>query len=388
MNKFIKKRVNHIIMKINTIIIGIIIGIFILGYSIGSNSIPFDDTVKSYYSKLTAPNYYEQNSDKILPILYQTNLQSLIHIDNENDITKTRNQIIDYVWKGEGFSKTKMPSKIEQNIQDERYDNIINLEKIDKITVTMEYGVESYAYIFVAKQNNGDIVFYHQGHGGDFVKGKKTIEFFLEKGYSVVAFSMPLLGMNNQPIVNIENIGMIKIKTHEHFRLLDSENFSSIKFFLEPVLVAVNYMEKNYNLNSIFMVGISGGGWTTTIYSAIDDRIEKSFPVGAPLPLFISLNESIMPDYESVLLELYQKVTYLDLYILSSFGENREQIKIINKFDSCCHGGISYQVFEEEINKTMEKLDDGKFTIFLDDSHNGHKISNTALQVILENIKN
>jgi hypothetical protein len=84
-------------MKINTIIIGIIIGIFILGYSIGSNSIPFDDTVKSYYSKLTAPNYYEQNSDKILPILYQTNLQSLIHIDNENDITKTRNQIIEYV---------------------------------------------------------------------------------------------------------------------------------------------------------------------------------------------------------------------------------------------------------------------------------------------------
>ena len=63
-------------------------------------------------------------------------------------------------------------------------------------------------------------------------------------------------------------------------------------------------------------------------------------------------------------------------------------MKIINKFDSCCHGGISYQVFEGEINKTMEKLDNGKFTIFLDDSHNGHKISNTALQVILENIKN
>jgi hypothetical protein len=370
------------------IIIIIIIGIFILGYSIGSNSIPFDDTVKSYYSKLTAPNYYEQNSDKIPSILYQTNVKSLIHVNDERDVIKIRNEIIDYVWKEDGFSKNKMPSKIEHDIEDDRYKDLVNLDKIDKITVTMEYGVESYAYIFVAKQNNEDFILYHQGHDGDFVKGKKTIKFFLEKGYSVVAFSMPLLGMNNQPIVNIENIGVIKIKTHEHFRLLDSDDFSSIKFFLEPVLVAVNYMENNYKLNSIFMVGISGGGWTTTIYSAIDDRIDKSFPVGAMLPLFISLNAPVIPHYESVLLELYQKVTYMDLYILSSFGENREQIKIINKFDSCCHGGISYQVFEEEINKTMEKLDDGKFTIFLDDSHNGHKISNTALQVILENIKN
>jgi hypothetical protein len=370
------------------IIIIIIIGIFILGYSIGSNSIPFDDTIKSYYSKLTAPNYYEQNSDKILPILYKTNVQSLIHIENKKDITKIRNQIIDYVWKENEFSKNKMPSKIEYNIKDERYENIINLEKIDKITITMEYGVESYAYVFVAKQNNEDFILYHQGHDGDFIKGKKTIEFFLEKGYSVVAFSMPLSGMNNQPIVDIKNIGVIKIKTHEQFRLLDSNEFSSIKFFLEPILVAINYIEDTYNSNSIFMVGISGGGWTTTMYSAIDDRIDKSFPVGSMLPLFISLNVPVIPHYETVLLELYEKVSYLDLYILSSFGENREQIKIINKFDSCCHGGISYQIFEEEVIQTMEKLNNGKFSIFLDDSHNGHKISDAALQIILENIEN
>jgi len=369
------------------VIVVAIIVIFILGYSIGSNSIPFDDTVKSYYSKLTAPNYYEQNLDQILPILYETNVQSLIHIDNEADIAKIRNQLIDYVWKEEGFSKNKMPSKIEHDVKDERYEGIINLEKIDKITLTMEYGVESYAYIFVADQKNEDIILYHQGHDGDFVNGKKTIEFFLEKGYSVVAFSMPLLGMNNQPIINVENIGTIKLTDHEQFRLLDSDDFSSIKFFLEPIMVAVNYIENNYNSNSIFMIGISGGGWTTTIYSAIDDRINKSFPVGTMLPLFISLNAPAMPHYESVLLELYEKASYLDLYILSSFGENREQIKIINKFDSCCHGGISYQVFEEEIMETMIKLNNGNFTIFLDDTHNGHKISDVALQVILENIR-
>ena len=29
------------------------------------------------------------------------------------------------------------------------------------------------------------------------------------------------------------------------------------------------------------MIGISGGGWATTVYPAIDDRISKSFAVSA-----------------------------------------------------------------------------------------------------------
>lgn len=371
-----------------SIIIFIVISIFVLGYSIGSGSIPFDDTLKSYYSKLTAKNYYEAHSDEIPSILYQTDVQSLIHINNEIDVIKMRNKIIDYVWKEDGFSKNKMPSKIEYNIQDERYKDLINLEKIDKITITMEHGIESYVYLFLTEQKNEKFVLYHQGHGGDFINGKKTIGFFLEEGYSVVAFSMPLFGMNNQPTVNITNVGEIKLSSHKQFQFLDSDNFSSIKFFLEPIMITMNYIENNYKLDSIFMIGISGGGWTTTMYAAIDDRIDKSFPVGSMLPLFISLNAPIMPHYEGIVPELYEIASYLDLYILGSFGEDRKQIKIINKFDSCCHGGISYQIFEDEIDKTMSKLNNGNFTVFLDDTHNGHKISDISLQIILENIKN
>jgi len=370
------------------IIVFIIIPIFVLGYSIGSGTIPFDDTLKLYYSKTITPNYYEENSDEIPSILHQTDVQSLIHVNNEIDVIKMREDIINYVWKEDGFSKNKIPSKIEYDIQDDRYKDLINLQKIDKITITMEYGIESYVYLFLAEQKNNDFVLYHQGHDGDFINGKKTIGFFLEKGYSVAALSMPLSGMNNQPTVNIANIGEIKLSAHEQFWFIDSDNFSSLKFFLEPVMIATNYIESNYSSNSIFMVGISGGGWTTTVYSAIDDRIDKSFPVGAMLPLFISLNAPVMPHYEGIIPELYEIASYLDLYILGSFGEDREQIKIINKFDSCCHGGISYQVFEEEMAQTMTKLNNGNFTIFLDDTHNRHKISDAALQVILENINN
>ena len=33
------------------------------------------------------------------------------------------------------------------------------------------------------------------------------------------------------------------------------------------------------------MIGISGGGWTTTVYPAIDTRISESFSVAGSLPL-------------------------------------------------------------------------------------------------------
>ena len=36
------------------------------------------------------------------------------------------------------------------------------------------------------------------------------IQKSLDDGYPVLAFSMPLLGMNNQPIIESENFGKIK----------------------------------------------------------------------------------------------------------------------------------------------------------------------------------
>ena len=35
------------------------------------------------------------------------------------------------------------------------------------------------------------------------------------------------------------------------------------------------------------MIGLSGGGWTTTVYAAIDPRIVKSIPVAGTLPLYL-----------------------------------------------------------------------------------------------------
>lgn len=316
------------------------------------------------------------------------NVSSLIHIQNSDDIDNSRKSVINYIWKGNGFPSDKMPTKIEQNIQDDRFSDLRNLSKIDKITTLMDYGVDSKAYLFIASKSNNKLVIYHQGHDGDFVLGKNTIQYFLDNNYSVMAFSMPLLEPNSQPIVDLQNFGKLKLTSHDDLRFLESKEFSPIKFFVEPIAVSLNYVEKEYKFESYNMVGISGGGWTTVLYSAIDPRISKSYPVAGSVPMYLRFNNpKNTGDYEQMLPDLYNVSEYLDLYIVASYGDNRGQLQIFNKYDPCCFSGLGFQTYESEIKNSISNLGKGTFDIFLDETNKKHSISEESLGVILKDME-
>jgi hypothetical protein len=216
--------------------------------------------------------------------------------------------------------------------------------------------------------------------------GKNTIKFFVDKGYSVMAFSLPLLGMNNQPVIDFPGFGKVKLQAHNFLILLKSKDLSPIKFFMEPIAVSLNYAEKKFGFKPIYMIGISGGGWATTLYSAIDTRITKSYPVAGTLPLFLRIPRD-WGDWEQFEPELYQIADYLELYILGSYGDFRKQFQILNKYDSCCFAGIKYQVYENEIKKAVSLLGKGEFDIFLDDTHKEHKISDNVLNIVIKDLE-
>ena len=125
-----------------------------------------------------------------------------------------------------------------------------NLKQIDKITVNMEHDVNSIAYIFHPEKSNNKLIIYHQGHDGGFVNGKETIDFFLKNNYTVMAFSMPLLGMNSQPVVEIPDLGAVKLESHDHLYFLDSTKFSPLKYFVEPIAVSLNYVDEHFDFDS------------------------------------------------------------------------------------------------------------------------------------------
>jgi hypothetical protein len=317
--------------------------------------------------------------------IYENDVYSLINIDSIVSKTAITNNLNQFLWKQDSLPNHE-PSFIENNITDVKYSNMKNLNSIDKFTIDMEYDVNSVAYFFKPSISNNKLIIYHQGHRGDFYEGKTTIEYFLEKNYSVIAFSMPLLGMNSQPIIDNVHTGKIKLHSHNQLELLESQKFTPIKFFVEPIIVTINYLENNYNFDSYHTVGISGGGWAVTLAGAIDERILQTYSVAGSYPLFLRSNPENFGDYEQHNLELYEKSNYLDLYVMASIGDDRKFIQIFNKYDPCCFSGESFQIYENEIKKVIDEIDNGYFDIYLDDSHKEHIISSYALEIIINEI--
>ena len=134
------------------------------------------------------------------------------------------------------------------------------------------------------------------------------------------------------------------------------------------------------------MIGISGGGWTSTIYPAIDTRITKSFAVNGSLPSFLMLSPKDIGDYENFHQELLKIANYLELYIMSSYGENREFTQIFNKYDPCCYAGLKYEYYEVELQQIIANLGKGNFSVISDDTHKEHIISDFSLELIEKNL--
>tara|TARA_B100000029_G_scaffold239043_1_gene236123 strand:+ start:2863 stop:3996 length:1134 start_codon:yes stop_codon:yes gene_type:complete len=366
------------------LIIGFFI-IFIFGFSLGSPELPFNDSLKLLYQN-TFQIHKDKNFETIEPIFQKTNVRSIIDIDSKNDILEKRNNLINFIWKSE---KIPTDSKIilKSDFSDERFSSLENLQQINRYEIEMEYGINSVAYLFLPNVRNDVLVIYHQGHAGDFIEGFDTIDSLLRKNYAVLAFSMPLLGQNNQPEIDIPHLGVIQLENHNNLQFLDSENFSSIKFFVHPIFVSLNHIDHEFDFKQYNMIGISGGAWTTTLYSAIDHRIEKSYAIGGPLPLFLTINvPGNHGDYELNHKPLYDNANMLELFIMSGYGDERKHTKFLNQYDPCCYYGISYQLFENELYEIMNMLNNGKLEIILDSTTRQHIISKPTINSIINSM--
>lgn len=329
--------------------------------------------------------------NKIYPEYLEVDANSLITIKDTRSAHLKRNQLIQFVWGNTGLPLNAMPSKIVQNVQDQPLEGLNStfLDRTDHILVTMDFGLESHIYHLIPyHRTHQALVIYHQGHLRSTMEEVVLINNLLERGYSVGVFCMPLCGWNNRPTVFVPSLGYLKLQQHDHMKFLVPECGHPVKYFLQPVIEFINYAAQSSDHTNFSMIGLSGGGWTTTLIAAIDPRIDLSVSVAGSYPIFLrSLSPRDWGDWEQTIPGLYQTCNYLELYILGAVGKGRKQLQIINKYDSCCFAGIKWQTYDAVIKKHVEMIGEGDWDLFLDESHGKHMISTTSRGVVISALK-
>jgi hypothetical protein len=329
----------------------------------------------------------------------------LVTLHSPEEAIARRQALIQYLWGSDGFPSTKLPTSVDLNIASP-VTGLSNLGRVDELHFEMDAGVETFAYHFIpASGNQTRAVILHQGHSpvldddhslADVSYGlQRAIDNLLVEGYGVLAMFMPgclppatTCDIPHAQIVELPTVG------------------SGIKFFLEPVARGLNYLATQAATDGFTayddfaMVGLSGGGWTTTVYAAIDPRITLSIPVAGSLPLPM---RNAVGDEEQFYPALYAIADYPDLYALGAFGANRRQVQVLNRHDDCCFGespaeysdegtgrsfDTSVRAYELDVRKVLARLGEGSFRLEIDEAAPAHMISwNTIASIILAELK-
>jgi hypothetical protein len=227
-----------------------------------------------------------------------------------------------------------------------------------------------------ASGGKSKLVIVHQGHdntlidpfpgkdaGGPGGRGlAATIEALLFDGYSVLAMYMPQYRPDD-------------LATPNHAHLLNDVQpqggGSGTRFFMEPVRAFLSYLETRSasdgfpRYTDFHMTGIEGGGWTTTVYAAIDPDIELSFPVAGSIPLYLRCPTGGATTYHHDAEQfqgngIYHIAGYQDLYVLGAAGTSangfpRHETQILDRLDDCCFGqaqqATSLGRWDESVNQ-------------------------------------
>ena len=329
-----------------------------------------------------------------------------ITIKSPADADAKRAALIKFIWGETGMPAKTLPA-VEKNDKSP-VSGLEALKRVDTLTITMEAGEKGYAHHFIPQKANNRLVILHHGHAITFAddpsldKGygmQRTINGLLKAGYSVLAVYMPHMA-NFTTHLTVVNVNPM---THdEMFRKIKVQNGSAMKFFLEPVAVSLNYLKTKSAADDFpaykdfSMIGLSGGGWTTTIYAAIDPTISLSIPVAGTTPLYLRFGGSV-GDTEQYLAEFYRIAGYPDLYVLGAHGAGRQQIQILNRRDDCCFGqaqhdaklaGMSWddavRTYERNVQNALKTLgESGVFRVEIDDAAPAHMISWNAFTKII-----
>ena len=320
-----------------------------------------------------------------------------ITVHSAREVAEKRRALIRYLWGADGLPARRLPNVVLTNIASP-VQQLSHLARVDEFRIDMAPGLQGLAYHFIAQHPNRELVVVHHGHActldddpspADVGYGlQRTIHALLREGYGVLGVFMPHMRPGDC--------------TGGHDAMFEMTTPGSpIKYFLEPTAVSLNYLKTRSRAGrfpkyrAFHMAGLSGGGWTTTVYAAIDPAIRCSFPVAGTIPLCLRAGGSV-GDREQFEPSFYHIAGYPDLYILGANGRGRAQVQILVRRDDCCFGeaqhdaqatGLPYadamRDYAGRVRSVLGEIGRGSFHLEIDDTAPSHMISHPAIENVI-----
>lgn len=319
-----------------------------------------------------------------------------IRITKPGDILNKRLEIIRAIWNSGHIpdrSDVTVTSDIQSPLHPDK--NIVRVDKIE-IPVPGLDSVKDLAYLFVPAHRNKRLIVFNPGHSCTLIDDERhysrieaTIKGLLEAGFDVLSVYMPHVTETGG------NCRFDHCKVYNtDLGIPDPLPTYGLRLFLDPTIVSLNYVLKQYKYKRVDMVGLSGGGWTTNLISALDDRIKYSFNVAGSTPLYYRVGSSV-GDIEQFLPQLYRDIAgYPDLYVLGAYGTGRKQVQILNRSDNCCFGQKQHDpardyetdmhIFEKSVSARLDSLGEkDHYYLIIDETSPNHQISEYALKNVI-----
>jgi hypothetical protein len=158
-----------------------------------------------------------------------------------------------------------------------------------------------------------------------------TIDALLDRGWQVIAVDMPLLGANGADQSD-------RLRDHNSFLRWNTDGISPVALFLQPLKAIVDQIYRDNGSNpdlTVMLVGRSGGGWTSFMYAALDERIHYAVSVADGMPMSHWGRDKPLrtADYEQLDPLIYESVGYEDIMPVAG---SRGAFYVYNEHDPCC----------------------------------------------------
>lgn len=354
---------------------------FAAGYTVRAHRLNRAFVLYELYARYIARTYStEQKEDPggmMFDTVASTDYRSLMQVRDTADVARLRARLIRFIWRGAPDPETLRPDRIERGIAFPLLANIANLDRIDRMTVSMPLGIDSVALVLHPQpaHDRNCLILYQEGHNHSFLEHKRFFAPLVGDGCTVALLSLPLTGgMNSQPEYEDPRFGHIRLNDPDKLELLERPNFSTLQFFFTPIEAVLNQVLAERSFARVGMAGFSGGGWATVLTAAIDPRIERSYPMSGSVPIAVHAADLDWGSWEQRFPALYRIADYPDLYAMGAGGAGRRQMQTYNLHDPCCFAGRNYQAWEGAVSERAQDLG-GSFAVLADEHETYHTIS-------------